>query len=165
MRGFERSMGAKRFRRRDDWRGAGALVLGTVLLAGCFAAPGPETPTPRLALGAPDHAPPALPTDPRGDGGAPAPARAVDPSVLMGLNAPALAAKLGDPALLRRDGPAQIWQYRSTGCIVDLFLYDGARGFEVTHVELRGPAFDDGTGPACIGAMAKPRQEARLGAG
>ena len=44
---------------------------------------------------------------------------------------------LGAPDFVRRDGSAQIWQYRATNCILDLFLYTSAGGTQVKHTELR----------------------------
>ena len=34
---------------------------------------------------------------------------------------------LGAPEFVRRDGPAQIWQYRAENCVLDLFLYGNFR--------------------------------------
>lgn len=42
---------------------------------------------------------------------------------LVGVSAEKLEAMLGPPALLRREGPAEVWLYRSPACAVDLILY------------------------------------------
>ncbi len=57
----------------------------------------------------------------------------------MGMDRGALLAALGKPDFLRRDRPALRWQYRTGGCVLDVFLYRGAGGgdFTVTHVEAR----------------------------
>jgi hypothetical protein len=48
---------------------------------------------------------------------------------LVGATPVALEAEFGQPLLLRRDGPAQVWLYRSARCAVDLILYrDPASG-------------------------------------
>ena len=44
---------------------------------------------------------------------------------------------LGAPDFVRRDGTAQIWQYRATNCVLDLFLYKAGSTTEVRHAELR----------------------------
>jgi hypothetical protein len=44
---------------------------------------------------------------------------------------------LGAPDFVRRDGTAQIWQYRATNCILDLFLYQSGSEALVKHAELR----------------------------
>lgn len=43
----------------------------------------------------------------------------------------ALEARLGRPALRRRDPPAEFWRYRIGGCALDLILYP--------HPEKQGP--------------------------
>ena len=35
--------------------------------------------------------------------------------------------RFGGAGLVRRDGPAEIWQYRSPECILDVFMYDAGR--------------------------------------
>jgi hypothetical protein len=48
---------------------------------------------------------------------------------LVGATPTALEAELGQPSLLRHDGPAEIWLYRSSRCAIDLILYrDPASG-------------------------------------
>jgi len=44
---------------------------------------------------------------------------------------------LGAPDFVRRDGNAQIWQYRATNCVLDLFLYKSGNETTVKHAELR----------------------------
>lgn len=44
---------------------------------------------------------------------------------------------LGAPDFVRRDGSAQIWQYRATNCVLDLFLYQTGNETHVKHAELR----------------------------
>ena len=56
---------------------------------------------------------------------------------LIGLERHEIQARLGDPALRRRDAPAEIWQYRSPLCVLDLFLYRDGTAMRVTNAELR----------------------------
>ncbi len=58
-----------------------------------------------------------------------------NPDQLLGLSGDAVSEKLGKPALIRREGDAEIWQYRSPLCVLDLFLYGGVK--QVEHVDLR----------------------------
>ena len=45
------------------------------------------------------------------------------PSELAGLKSDKVTELLGSPNLVRHDAPAQIWQYRSGDCVLDIFLY------------------------------------------
>ena len=71
------------------------------------------------------------------------PSADADPDQLLGLSADDVAAKLGKPALVRRDGDAEVWQYRRVNCVLDLFLYGSRK--QVEHVDLRdrGDATDE----------------------
>jgi hypothetical protein len=42
------------------------------------------------------------------------------------------------PQFRRRDGQVEIWQYRGSGCTLDLFLYAEAGDMRVRYVEPRG---------------------------
>ncbi len=46
---------------------------------------------------------------------------------------------LGEPSFVRRDPPAEIWQYRPAGCVLDLFLYpaNSEGDLRVRHVAAR----------------------------
>ena len=60
-----------------------------------------------------------------------------DPQQFLGLVGTAVVLKLGVPNLIRRDGTAEIWQYRETACILDVFLYASGDEQLVRHIELR----------------------------
>jgi hypothetical protein len=62
------------------------------------------------------------------------------PERLAGLTAPDLSALLGPPGFVRRDPPAEVWQYGTETCVLDLFLYaDGAdQPPKVSYFEFRG---------------------------
>jgi hypothetical protein len=61
------------------------------------------------------------------------------PAPLKGLDHTQVTALLGEPQFMRRDRPAQIWQYRSARCALDLFLYEdpGGATHRVQHLEVR----------------------------
>jgi hypothetical protein len=59
---------------------------------------------------------------------APVPER--EPASLMGLVRDQIVALLGTPSLVRRDAPAEVWQYAGEKCVLDLYLYEGGDGAE-----------------------------------
>ena len=59
------------------------------------------------------------------------------PKALIGRESGEVAKLLGKPFLARRDGGAEIWQYRGKACILDVFLYKSQLGRLVEHAELR----------------------------
>jgi hypothetical protein len=74
---------------------------------------------------------------------------------LIGATPTSLEAELGPPFLLRRDGPAQVWLYRSARCAIDLILYrdpeTGAPRVAMADARPLGtPLSDD----ACLASMA-----------
>src|SRR5258706_16120031 len=71
-------------------------------------------------------------------------------SELVGLDSTIVEQRLGSPALRRRDAPAELWQYRSPLCVMDLFLYSDGRSFKVTHVELRSRSVEQVQAPTCL---------------
>jgi len=58
------------------------------------------------------------------------------PERLLGMNGAAVTGLLGAANLVRRDGDAEIWQYRNDHCVLDVFLY-GPGPLSVAHVDLR----------------------------
>lgn len=71
---------------------------------------------------------------------------AIDNQPLEGLGSDAVRKQFGAPALIRHEPPAEIWQYRSTTCVLDLFLYPAATGRSVRHAEIRARQ-DEKTAP------------------
>ena len=68
------------------------------------------------------------------------PAFVVDPNPasLIGMERADVAALLGPPKLLRRDPPAEMWQYLSDACVLHVFMYTSGDGesYLVRHVEI-----------------------------
>ena len=111
-----------------------------------------ETPPPVAASGA-ELVTASLPTGPKPPQ---APPSVLTLTQLNGLSASELKAALGDPTLLRRDGPAQLWQYAGSGCVLHVFLYEDNGSFRVTYSEVR---IDDPAAahpPICAEAKGKP---------
>lgn len=64
-----------------------------------------------------------------------------DPRQLLDMSRDDLNGFLGRPALIRRENPAEVWQYRGKGCVLDVFLYaaDGSKDspYKVVYSEAR----------------------------
>ena len=56
---------------------------------------------------------------------------------IKGMEKNAIARLLGEPGFIRRDDPAEIWQYRGERCILDVFMYKDGNSFTAAHVTLR----------------------------
>jgi hypothetical protein len=69
---------------------------------------------------------------------------------LVGKSGAQIRSSLGAPAFRRTDGPAQIWQYRGSACLLDVFLYKEGGGFRVKHAELRRRGGAGLTDQACM---------------
>jgi hypothetical protein len=65
---------------------------------------------------------------------------------------------LGAPDFVRRDGNAQIWQYRATDCVLDLFLYKTNGETTVKHAELRPRVAGAESLDACYSRMREERK-------
>ena len=100
------------------------------------------------------------------------------PEELVGLKPEEVKQILGSPALVRHDSPAQIWQYRSRDCVLDLFLYpppavgEAARAAKsaaseaaqtVVYFELRGRNSKQAAGDSCFNALVAAARAARSG--
>ncbi len=74
---------------------------------------------------------------------------------LIGATPTSLEAELGPPLLLRRDGPAQVWLYRSARCAIDVILYrdpsTGAPRVAMADARPLGTPLSDA---ACLASMA-----------
>ncbi len=95
------------------------FVLFPMLLAGCVATTTPyagRTNTTATTQATPSHP---------------------DADALVGQNKAAVQNQLGAPQLIRRDGPAEVWQYLAGACILDLFLYEDGTSHRVNYLELR----------------------------
>jgi hypothetical protein len=94
-------------------------------------------------------------------------ARGHKPEELMGLGPDEVRRLLGNPVLVRRDAPAEIWQYRGRDCALDVYLYPPAAngksgraegvkraaaeaGRTVLYYELRGASTKRSDGEACF---------------
>lgn len=76
-----------------------------------------------------------------------------DPQQLLGMRSAAVSDMLGKPSVIRREGEAEIWQYREEECVLDLFLYGGMP--QVEHVDLRdrGDKSEEAVAACFVGMM------------
>jgi hypothetical protein len=86
-----------------------------------------------------------------------APADAALPR-LTGRTRADLAGLLGTPDFVRRDPPAEIWQYRSADCVLDLFLYPEAGEFQVTYAEARDRRSMRRAGSGCVAGLLRQKK-------
>ncbi len=93
----------------------------------------------------------------------PAPKIDDDPARLMGLDRAGLAKLLGDPELMRREPPAEIWQYRVGSCVFDVFLYEEAGRQRVTYLEARDGAARRVGARGCLNELLRARLAKPLG--
>ena len=153
MAGAPRAFGSTGEGRGASPRGCGRAfsLFAALAIAGCASEPtgsGKSAAAPEyVGLAAPADAPALTPRPPRAD--------AADR--FHGLKRAELARLLGRPDFLRRDGDAEIWQYRAGSCILDLFLYEEPGGMRVAHADFRGKA----PGRSCAEAVASGRTPAR----
>ncbi len=67
---------------------------------------------------------------------------------LNGLQPPQILAMLGQPDLRRDEPPAEIWQYRAADCVLNLFFYEDAGSYKLTHTETWQRNLAGGSAPA-----------------
>ena len=87
------------------------------------APPAPTPPTPKQTAALPPRPEPEPVDD--------------NPKQLFGLSGQRVAALLGPANFVRRDGSAEVWQYRAAECVLDVFLYRRDAVLSVAHVDLR----------------------------
>jgi len=77
-------------------------------------------------------------------------------AALLGTAPDALRRQLGPPALLRREGSAEIWLYAGQDCFVDLILYPLRDGLRVAHASARAEGTTRVTEAACLNSLGQP---------
>ena len=85
-----------------------------------------------------------------------------NPDQLMGLDRSGLTALLGKPDLVRREQPAEIWQYLAANCVFDVVLYDSGQRYRVTYLEARNAEADRLAPRPCLNQILRARQAAPL---
>lgn len=148
------------------WR---LIVTGGLLLSlvACGAPPASE---PGLSVTTPDPQMPkakekeaetvALPSPAPVKPAAPEPVND-NPMQFMEMSTRQLSQAVGHPHMVRRDGPAEVWQYRGEGCVLDLFLYDQEGGLQVKYVDLRSQSLADDSLRACLADIIRKRNHTK----
>jgi hypothetical protein len=126
-------------------RPAPAVVVATPIIVAQPAAAAEPTPVP----------PASLPAEP-------AAARIPALPVLTGLGAGELMALLGEPDFRRREPPAELWQYRTADCVLDVFLYGEGGRYRVVRSETRDRHLLPPLGANCTAVFDRRAQESRL---
>ena len=81
------------------------------------------------------------------------------PANLTGLEPVALQHLFGEPGLVRKDYPAEVWQYRNPSCVLDIYLYPDHDRLTVAHAEARAPKVTGDPLSACIAQFTQSRQK------
>lgn len=82
---------------------------------------------------------------------------------LTGLGPTELLSLLGEPNLRRSDPPAELWQYRDAGCVLELYLYRQGDAYRVVRAEARGRSLQgDGGCTALPRAVPAGLRQSRL---
>ena len=137
-----------------------ALLLAALALSACQTGRqgAPTTsaaaPVPPAAVVTPAAPAPQLAVIP------PQPAINDDPNQLMGLDRGGLAALLGSPDLVRREAPAEIWQYVTADCVFDVVLYARGQIYAVSYLEARDAAALPQPPRPCLNRLLRDRQAA-----
>jgi hypothetical protein len=106
---------------------------------------------PQTARPAPLPPPARSASVPRREGTSP-PAAAAS---LQGREPEAVISALGEPALRRREGEAEIWLYQAPDCRLDLVFYPDASRLVLAHAAARASGARRLTESACMGAIAR----------
>lgn len=89
-----------------------------------------------------------------------------EPARLIGLKAAEIADLLGAPGFRRKDSPAEVWQYRTQSCFLDIFLYTDKAGgelYSVAHVEVRPRRAEPVTQQDCLRQVVRGKRVERSG--
>ncbi|MFB0921984.1 MAG: hypothetical protein QMB76_00725 [Alphaproteobacteria bacterium] len=110
------------------------IVAGFALTACSLVQPTPAKPPPQPA--ATTQQTRIAPAQPRA---APPARRAPKASLadLLGSDAARIDTLLGAPEIVRREGPGELRLYRSTTCVLHVFLYPWDGAIRATHIEAR----------------------------
>lgn len=138
------------------------LFLGTLVagsgLAACSAAP----PAPPPVATAPAATATTEPTAAEAPAAEPAVARISELPVLTGMGPAELVALLGEPDFRRSEPPAELWQYRSADCVLDVFLYADGDRYRVLRSATRDRHVAPPMGASCTAAFDRRSGAGRL---
>jgi len=133
-------------------RRAGLALALCLALSACGGGPGTGTPASYAS-----YPPGQDGTSPRA---VPAPNLAqvkADPLRLKGVSAIDARALLGEPDFLRREKPAEVWQYYGQDCVLDLFVYGEGANQIISYVDLRARGKASTPDPGCLRTLSGGR--------
>lgn len=76
-----------------------------------------------------------------------------DSNAFIGLDDRALANALGKPQMVRKEAPAEVWQYGGADCVVDFYLYENDGRMEVAYVEARDMLAGNASTERCVNSL------------
>jgi hypothetical protein len=76
-----------------------------------------------------------------------------EPAELLGLDHATVRRVLGKPAQVRHEVTAQVWQYVTGDCVVDLYLYDHEGALKVTYLEARSRSAEQRPTTRCLKSL------------
>jgi len=80
--------------------------------------------------------------------------KSVSTIALIGQSEEQIVEAFGEPRQVRRETPAEVWQYSSTNCVVDFYLYQGTSGgLAVSFVEARDSAALETEPDSCVATL------------
>ena len=118
-----------------------ALIGAMLLISACQSTVPLSSTTPSASKSRPARVPPA------------APILTNDSASFIGLGDDYLSRTLGEPKLVRKDAPAEIWQYSGADCVVDFYLYADTKGLAVAYMEARDPAAESTPADRCVKSL------------
>jgi hypothetical protein len=118
-----------------------ALIGAMLILSACQSAVPLSSMTPSVSKSKPASVQPA------------APILSSDPASYIGLGDEDLSRTLGQPMQVRKDAPAEIWQYSGADCVVDFYLYADAKGLAVAYMEARDQAAEVTPADRCVRSL------------
>ena len=71
----------------------------------------------------------------------------------IGLGDAEVSSALGQPDMVWRESPAEVWQYDSAMCVVDFYFYDNGGRLEVAYVEARDMLADSEPTDRCVKSL------------
>ena len=74
-------------------------------------------------------------------------------NAFIGLDGRALANAFGQPQMVRKETPAEVWQYAGADCVVDFYLYDEDGRLRVAYVEARDMQADSAATERCVKSL------------
>jgi len=81
----------------------------------------------------------------------PPPIPVPDAETFLNRNGVEIAEILGEPGFVRKDPPAELWQYRTGACTLDLYFYDeGAGAYALEWLDFRGTDGTSAARDACL---------------